>query len=151
MTIAPLARNLTKQAPRSPRERIAGFAVASRAIDKCRASLDGTLGDYHYDCPLDNLLFTFKGITGDQFKTAVQAAKNDEEVGVWLLANGTMKTPAQIKAWSEEMETASPMKNPEKRSRFIEHCHQLGLNPHMNTTFDWLEADDRTTFSRKVL
>lgn len=28
-------------------------------------------------------------------------------------------------------------------------CSELGLNPQMNTTFDWLEADDRESFRRK--
>ena len=60
--------DLTKQAPHSPRERIAGFAIASRTVDKCRASIAGKLGEYHYDCPLDNMLFSFKGINGSQFK-----------------------------------------------------------------------------------
>ena len=69
-------RDLTKQAPHSPRARLAGFAIAKRTVDKCRASLAGTPGEYHYDCPLDNMLFSFKGINGEQFKTAVQAAKN---------------------------------------------------------------------------
>ena len=149
MTTPIIARDLTKQAPHSPRERIAGFAIASRAVDKCRASLAGTLGEYHYDCPLDNLLFTFKGINGEQFKTAVQAAKNYEDVGIWLQANGTAKTPVEIKAWSDEMEAGSLMKNPEKRDYFMENCSRLGLNPQMNTTFDWLEADDRESFRRK--
>jgi Domain of unknown function (DUF5069) len=141
-------RDLTKQAPHSPRERVAGFAIASRTVDKCRASIAGTLGEYHYDCPLDNMLFGFKGITGAQFKTAVQAAKNYEDIGIWLLANGTMKTAAEIKTWSDEVEAGSPMKNPEKRARFIENCATLGLNPQTNTTFDWLEADDRASFHR---
>ena len=144
-----IARDLAKQAPHSPRQRIAGFAIAGRAVDKCRASLAGTLGEYHYDCPLDNLLFSFKGINGEQFKAAVQAAKNYEDVGAWLLANGTAKTPAEIKAWSDETEAGSPMKNPEKRAYFMENCSRLGLNPEMNTTFDWLEADDRESFRRK--
>jgi len=74
-------RDLRKRAPHSPRERLAGFAIANRAVDKCRASVAGKLGEYHYDCPLDNMLFTFKGITGDQFKTAVQASTNYEEIG----------------------------------------------------------------------
>jgi hypothetical protein len=95
------------------------------------------------------MLFNFKGITGEQFKAAVQASKNYEDVGTWLQANGTTRTPAEIKAWSDEMEAGSPMKNPEKRSHFIESCSALGLNPQMNTTFDWLEADDRASFSRK--
>ena len=102
-------RDLTKQAPHSPRKRIAGFAIACRAVDKCRASLAGTLGEYHYDCPLDNQLFSFKGITGEQFKTAV----------------------------------------PENRTYFVEACQKLGLKPDKTTTFDWLEADDHASFSRK--
>jgi len=141
-------RDLAKQAPHSPRERLAGFAIANRAIDKCRASLTGKLGEYHYDCPLDNMLFSFKGITGEQFKTAVQAAKNYEDVGTWLQANGTAKTPDDIRTWSDGVEASSMMKNPEKRAYFIEECHRLGLNPEMNSTFDWLEADDRDTFRR---
>ena len=144
-------RDLTKQAPHSPRERIAGFAIASRAVDKCRASLAGTLGEYQFDCPMDNLLFSFKGITGEQFKAAVQVSKNYEDVGAWLQANGTPKTPAEIKTWSDEMEASSLMKNPEKRSFFIESCSHVGLNPQMNSTFDWIEADDRATFRRKSL
>jgi len=140
---------LTKEAPRSPRERIAGFAIANRTVDKCRASLTGTLGEYHYDCPLDKVFFSFKGITGEQFKTAVRASTNDEEVGAWLQTNGTPKTPAEIKIWSDEMEASSPMKNPEKRAYFIESCHRVGLNPQTNTTFDWLEAEDRASFRRK--
>jgi hypothetical protein len=149
MTTTIITRDLTKQAPHSPRERIAGFVIASRTVDKCRASLAGTLGEYHYDCPMDNMLFSFKGINGEQFKAAVQASKNYEDVGAWLQANGTTKTAAEIKAWSDEMEAGSLMKNPEKRADFIENCSRLGLNPQMNTTFDWLEADDRETFRRK--
>jgi len=146
-----ITRNLTKQAPHSPRERISGFAIASRAVDKCRASLAGTLGEYHYDCPLDNMLFSFKGINGAQFKATVQASKNYEDVGAWLQTNGTAKTPAEIKIWSDEMEAGSMMKNPEKRAYFMENCSKLGLNPETTSTFDWLEADDHASFSRKSL
>ena len=46
------------------------------------------------------------------------------------------------------MEASSLMKNPEKRAYFIEDCARLGLNPQVNTTFDWLEADDRASFRR---
>jgi hypothetical protein len=150
MNTAIIPRDLTKQAPHSPRERIAGFAIASRAVDKCRASLAGTPGEYHYDCPLDNMLFSFKGINGEQFKAAVQASKNYEDVGMWLQTNGIKKTPVEIKDWSDEMEAGSMMKNPEKRAYFIENCSKLGLNPEKSTTFDWLEADDRASFKSKT-
>jgi hypothetical protein len=149
MNTADMVRDLAKQAPRSPRVRLAGFVIASRAVDKCRASLAGTLGEYHFDSPLDKMLFSFKGITGAQFKTAVQASATDDEVGAWLLANGAAKTPLEIKTWSDQVEASSPMKNPEGRARFMDNCSRLMLNPETNTTFDWLEADDRASFSRK--
>ncbi len=141
-----ITRDLSKQPPHSPRERRAGFVIADRAADKCRATLAGTAGEYHYDCPLDNVLFSFKGITGAQFQAAVKAAATYEEVGTWLLANGTAKTAAEIKTWSDKTEASSMYSNPEKRDYFIDHCTRLGLNPITNTTFDWLEADDRASF-----
>ncbi|HZM04206.1 MAG TPA: DUF5069 domain-containing protein [Candidatus Saccharimonadales bacterium] len=139
-------RDLTKQAPSSPRERIGGFVIAKRTVDKCRASLTGKLGEYHYDCPLDNDLFGFKGINGEQFKAVVQAATTYEEVGDWLLTNGAKKTPAEIKTWSDKVEADSMFKDPEKRAYFVENCTKLGLKPEKSTTFDWLEADDRASF-----
>ncbi len=146
-----ITRDLARQPPHSPRERIAGFAIVSRTVDKSRASLAGTLGEYRYDSPLDNLLFTFKGITSAQFTTVVRDSTNYEDVGAWLHANGTARTAAEVKSWSDETEAASPMRNPEKRSCFIQSCSVLGLNPWMNSTFDLLEADDRETFRAKPL
>jgi hypothetical protein len=141
-------RDLTKQAPSSPRVRIGGFVIAKRTIDKCRASLTGKLGDYHYDCPLDNVLFGFKEINGEQFKAAVQAAKTYEEVGDWLQAHGAKKTPEEIKVWSDKVEANSIYSDPEKRAYFVENCTKLGLKPETSTTFDWLEADDRASFPK---
>ena len=91
-------------------------------------------------------LFSFKGINEEQFKAAVRAAKTYEEIGSWLQANGTKKTLAEIKAWSDGVEVDSPMQNPQKRAHFIVNCSKLGLNPATSTTFDWLEADDRASF-----
>ena len=146
-----IAQDLTQQAPHSPRNRIAGFAIASRTVDKCRAEVAGKLGEYHYDCPLDKVLFTFKGITGDQFKTAVAEAKSYEDIGAWLLANGTPKTAVEIKTWSDELEAYSMSTDPEKRAYFAESCAKLGLNPEKTTLFSWLEADDLASFQPKTV
>ncbi|MBI5777374.1 MAG: DUF5069 domain-containing protein, partial [Nitrospirae bacterium] len=43
--------DLRKNYPRSPREKLAGYVHLPRMIDKCRASLAGTEGDYIYPCP----------------------------------------------------------------------------------------------------
>ena len=52
--------DLTKQAPRSPKTKVGGFYILGRTIDKCRALLFGTIGEYHFDCPLDNMLFEMR-------------------------------------------------------------------------------------------
>ena len=47
------APDLTKRPPRSPRVRLGGLVILPRMLDKGRAAIAGTIGDYHYDCPLD--------------------------------------------------------------------------------------------------
>jgi hypothetical protein len=113
-------RNLTKQAPHSPRDRFGDFAILARTVDKCRASIVGKLGEYHYDCPLDNQLFGFKGVNGAQFKKVVSSAKTYEDVAAWLQKNGTPKTADEIKAWSDKMDALKlrdipTMQDPEHR------------------------------------
>jgi len=43
------AKDLTKEYPRSPRETLAGYLIAARTLDKCRAVLAGTAGEYHFN------------------------------------------------------------------------------------------------------
>ena len=40
-----LAKDLNKDYPRSPREMLAGYVIAARILDKCRAVLAGTAGE----------------------------------------------------------------------------------------------------------
>jgi hypothetical protein len=137
--------NLTQQPPRSPRVRLGGYVILARTTDKCHALLEGTIGEYHFDCPLDNMLFGFKGITGADFKAQVEAGASDEALVAWVNASGTPKTPDEIKAWSDGMEGAMPYQNPERRDWFAEQTKALGLDPATTSLFDWLEADDKAS------
>ena len=47
------APDLTQHPPRSPRVRLGGYVIFARCLDKCRATLAGKNGEYHFDCPLD--------------------------------------------------------------------------------------------------
>jgi len=75
-----LARDLTKGYPRSPRETLAGYVIAGRMLDKCRAVLAGPAGEYHFDCPLDNQFLGFAGIAAGAFKAFVATGATDAEV-----------------------------------------------------------------------
>lgn len=141
-------KDLTQEAPRSPRERIAGYVILGRTIDKCRADLAGKIGDYRFDCPLDNVLFGFKGVQGADFRKVVENGASDEAVGAWLDANGTRKTPEEIKEWADGVEVNSIYSDPEKRDFFVGECEKLGLDPAKTTTFDWLEADDKASYAK---
>jgi hypothetical protein len=141
-------KDLTQEAPRSPRTRIGGYAILARTYDKCRAQLWGNIGEYHFDCPLDNMLFGFKGVTGDDFKAEVEKGASDEEMAKWLDSHGEKKTPEEVKAWSDEVEAANPANDPEKREWFLEQLEPYKLNPEKTTLFDWLEVDDKASYEK---
>ncbi len=143
-----MGKDLTKEAPRSPRERIGGFAIIARTLDKCRAKLWGNIGEYHFDCPVDNLLFGFKGVKGDDFKAAVETGNSDEEMAEWLKQNGQAKTEDEINEWSDDIEFLSYNDNPEKAEWFRGECERLGLDPETTTLFDYLETDDEVSFKK---
>ncbi len=141
-----IAKDLTKEAPRSPRKRIGGYAILARTTDKGRAFLNGKIGDYHFDCPLDNILFGFKEVKGEDFKRQLEAGASDQDLAAWLDTHGAAKTAEEIKAWGDRVEASSPYTNPEKKEWFSEQCGTLGLDPAKTTLFDWLEADDKASF-----
>jgi hypothetical protein len=142
------AKNLSQEAPRSPRVRLGDYVVLARAIDKGHADLQGTVGEFHYDCPLDKMLFEFKGVTGDELKKVLATGATDEEIVAWLNSHGTPKSASEIKAWSDEMEARLPYQNPERREWWVGICTPLGLKPETTRLFDYLEADDLATFKK---
>lgn len=142
------AKDLTREAPRSPRVRLGGYVILARMIDKGRASLNGTNGEYHFDCPLDNALFSFKGVKGDDVRQLLASGASDDEVVAWFNSHGISKTEAEIKAWSDRTEASSLYDVREKRDWFVAECKRLGLDPVRTTTFSFLEEDDRQSFKR---
>lgn len=142
------ARDLSKEAPRSPRVRIGGYAILARMADKGHATLNGTAGSYHFDCPVDNMLFGFKGVTGAQVRPLLASGVSDELIAVWLDKHGTPKTAAEVEAWSDSVEASRPYDDPESMEWFAGECSRLGLKPETTTLFDYLEADDRDSFKK---
>ncbi len=145
-----IGKDLTKESPRSPRIRVGGYAILGRTLDKCRALVAGDIGDYHFDCPLDNMLFGFKGVKGVDFKAQIETGAGDQEMVEWLNRNGENKTPDEIKRWSDEVTANNPYNDPEKREWFAENVKPLGLDPKTTTLFDWLEADDKASHAKKA-
>ena len=143
-------KDLTKEPPRSPRIRVGGYAILGRTIDKCRALVAGNIGEYHFDRPLDNTVFGFKGVKGDDFKMQIEQGASDQEMVEWLNQAGEEKTPEEIRRWADEVEASSLYNHPEKQEFFSEKVRQLGLDPVKTTTFEWLEVDDRVSHAQQA-
>jgi len=96
-----LAKDLRTGYPRSPRDTaIGGYVIAGRALDKCRATLAGTNGEYHFDCSLDKRFFEFSGVNAGALKAFVATGATDAEVSAWVQANGKGRTEEEIALWN---------------------------------------------------
>ncbi|HEY4439117.1 MAG TPA: DUF5069 domain-containing protein, partial [Candidatus Elarobacter sp.] len=79
--------DLREHPPRGPRVMLGGLYFLARTIDKTRAKLQGTLGQYKVGPGISMYLFEWLGLTEEQFTEAVRGAKDDDEVVAWLQAH----------------------------------------------------------------
>src|SRR5260370_39146498 len=107
-----LAKDLTKDCPRSPRETRAGYVNAARMLDQCRAVIAGTAGEYHFDCPLDNQFLGFAGIEAEQFKALVATGATDAEVAEWITKHANPSPRAEIIQWNNDLRARRPCDMP---------------------------------------
>lgn len=118
--LALLAPDLTKGFPRSPRETLAGYVVAARTLDKCRAVLAGTAGEYHFDCPLDRTFFDFTGIGAESFKNHVASGATDAEVAAWITEQSKITGETERVVWNNQMRHTRPCDMPTELQVFLE-------------------------------
>lgn len=101
--------DLTKEFPRSPRAELDGIKLLPRAIDKARAQLSGTLGEYvYYGCRFNLKLFNTLGVTDDEFLDAVRTSQDDGGVLEWVsdLVRPEREKIEEMNAWVENNEPA---------------------------------------------
>jgi len=99
--------DFTQHPPRSVRVRIGGYAHLARLLDKARAVLAGKGGDYHYNCPLDQLFFGFTGINHEAMLAEIKSGKTDVQILEWVNAHAK-KLPYDIATWSAWVEMRGP-------------------------------------------
>lgn len=114
------ALDLTTEFPRSPRETIAGYVVAARTLDKCRAVIAGTAGEYHFDCPLDQFFLSFIGITAEDFKDFVATGADDDTVAKWITENAKNHTQEEIVLWNNDLRYKRISEMPSNLQVFLE-------------------------------
>jgi hypothetical protein len=146
-TVTDLAKNLAKDYPRSPRETLGGYVIAARTLDKCRATLAGTAGEYHFDCPLDNFFFAFAQISADDFKNFVATGASDEEVAKWIEGKAKPRPRIEIIKWNNEWRYKRLPEMPDAIQEFMEgyipEFVPAPIRHHIDYFFDIYDAEER--------
>ena len=139
--------DLTQYPPRSPRIRLGGYVALARILDKARAHLAGTTGEYKWNNPLDQRFLTFTGLSAEAFLAAVQTGRTDSAMLEWIAT--TQKTPRQpweIAAWSHWLENLAPG-DAKRHGIFAEEISRNCPNrDDIRTLFERLDLDDYVTF-----
>ncbi|MFT7615329.1 MAG: hypothetical protein ACI8Y7_000135 [Candidatus Woesearchaeota archaeon] len=142
--------DLTKKPPRSPRTRLHGYVIAARMIDKLRATIAKTNGEYHYACPVDQVFLKHKKIDPEKLKEYVKENKStDSQIMQWMDENGAVDTVDERLIWSQEQDMTFPMKSgiKEYMDWYVGFCAESGIDPQTSTQFDSLDIDDEKSFS----
>jgi Domain of unknown function (DUF5069) len=136
-----LAKDLTKEFPRSPRETLGGYVLAARCIDKCRAVLNGTQGEYHYACPLDQRFLQFAGINPEELKAHVATGATDDEIGQWITGHAKKRSRAEIVQWNNRERDLRLSDLPPETQEFMEDYIQKYV-PRNRPVYHWFDVFD---------
>ncbi len=93
--------DLTSSYPRSVKDKIAGVVMLGRTADKAKAKAHGNIGEYHYNCPMDQNVFAFLGIDHEKFLQTVTDAKSDSEIESFVKAHADKKSSDEIAKFNE--------------------------------------------------
>lgn len=121
------------------RAKLAGYVHLARMIDKCRAVLAGTEGEYIYPCPMDERLMEYAGITADQFTAAVKANPTDEGVATWFRQAARPRQPTELEEWNQKLLLRGPS-SPESMERFKKY--RDAVDPSRTDLTAWSDLQD---------
>ena len=138
--------DLTKEFPRSPHEKMLGMVSLARVIDKARASNEGKLGEYDYDCPHDKPLLEFLNVDGATFAKKVAELKTDGGIGDWIKRDTAYarKSPQELAAFNENRENWRPQPGSPGAAFFEKLREQVAPGrTDVKTWFDVLDLDEK--------
>ncbi len=146
------APDLTKRPPRSPRVRLGDYVLLPRMLDKGRAEIAGTNGEYHYNCPLDQRLLAFIGLDPEALRQELATGKGDGEILEWINENAKVKRdPWEIAQWSAFHENRGPTSDADTFQYFGEMVGAISKTREDVTSWAaMLDLDDYVSFGGKA-
>jgi hypothetical protein len=134
--------DLTKEYPRSVREKWQGVVQLGRTIDKGRAEAHGNIGEYHYNCPMDQAVFGFLDIDHERLLDVIRNAKSDAEIEAFTRPFVDAKSREEIERWNREWLAHEP--EGESRAALLNLRGQIAPDRTDVTTWpDLLDLDEK--------
>jgi Domain of unknown function (DUF5069) len=138
-----LARDLRdgKEFPRSPRALLAGYVLAARAVDKCRAVLVGWQGEYHSNCPVDQIWLKFTEIDYNDFKSFLATGATDDEIAAWIGEHAKKRSRTEIIVWNnQQRDLRLSDLSPELQEYMEDYIQQFV--PRNRAVYHWFDVYD---------
>lgn len=135
------ALDLTKQPPRSPYEQLGGIYFLPRTIDKMRAYIAGTVGEYRATSGFSTTIFDLFGVTPEEFEEIVKANESDEQI-LKVLMERRPVTRGEIEEYNQRAINWPLDEAGKARHRKMLEDAGYGHRTDVETMFDRLDLDD---------
>jgi hypothetical protein len=143
--------DLTKNFPRSVKDTsLEGIVMLARTTDKARAHAADTVGEYHFNCGMDQKVLAFVGIDHETFEK-LAAANDDRKLAEVLRTKYLNKKSAQeIASFNADYLTLSPEPDSDSQKYFIDLRNKIAPDRNDVTTWpDLLDLDEHRDVPRK--
>lgn len=145
--------NSTTAFPRSVHEKYLGVVQLARTIDKAKMAGNGTLGEYHYNCPMDQALFAEFGIDATKLSAAVadaaKTAGNGSAIEAYVKPLIQKKGAAEIERFNHDILGHQPTGESLKAFQTL----RAEIAPDRTDVTTWpdlLDLDERRTVPKRT-
>ncbi len=143
-----MSLDLTKTYPRSVQDKLFDLVQIGRTIDKGKATAHGNVGEYHYNCSMDQAVFGFLGIDHEALLDVIKNAKSDDEIYAYVESFINKKSPEEIARWNQEWLTKKP--TGESLEYFLQLRNQIAPDRTDVTAWpDLLDLDEKRTVPKR--
>lgn len=144
--------DLSKSYPASVRDEFHGLVQIKRTIDKGIAVAEGTPGEYHYNCPMDQEVFKFLAVDHEALMDVIKKNLNDRQaindyVGPFIHA----KSAGEIAAWNKDWLAHGPDAGSDGEKYFLNLRSEVAPTRTDVTSWpDLLDLDEKRTVPERV-
>jgi len=143
--------DLTKEHPASVREKLHGVVQLKRTIDKGKALGKGSIGEYHYNCPMDQAIFKFLGIDHEALLAVIKKSKSDQEIYDYVKPFVAKKAAPELEKWNAEWLANRPASGSESEKHFLTLRGEVAPDRTDVTSWpDLLDLDEKRQVPKRV-